>query len=105
VDAGVGFDAITVALLGSSTPWGTFAAGLLFGALKAGSFTMKAAEQIPLEIVTVVQSFIVLFIAAPPLVRAIFFLPSPERTRKRDARRRKQELRREAALAAKEAAL
>ncbi|MFB4353549.1 ABC transporter permease [Microbacterium sp. LS_15] len=104
VDAGVGFDAITVALLGASTPWGTFAAGLLFGALKAGSFTMKAAEQIPLEIVTVVQSFIVLFIAAPPLVRAIFFLPSPERTRKREARRRKRELRREAALAAKEVA-
>ncbi len=99
VDAGVGFDAITVALLGRSTPWGTFAAGLLFGALKAGSFTMKAAEQIPLEIVTVVQSFIVLFIAAPPLVRAIFFLPSAERTRKREARRRKKELRLEVAAA------
>lgn len=103
-DAGIGFEAITVALLGGSTPWGTFAAGLLFGALKAGSFTMRSAEQIPLEIVTVVQSLIVLFIAAPPLVRAIFFLPSPERTRKREARRRKKELRHEARLAAQVAA-
>ncbi|GAA4198270.1 hypothetical protein GCM10022219_27440 [Microbacterium oryzae] len=88
VDAGIGFDAITVALLGRSTPWGTFAAGLLFGAFKAGSFTMKAAEQIPLEIVLVVQSFIVLFIAAPPLVRAIFVLPSPERDRRKRERSR-----------------
>ncbi|MGX9348054.1 ABC transporter permease [Microbacterium sp. KNMS] len=88
VDAGIGFDAITVALLGRSTPWGTFAAGLLFGAFKAGSFTMKAAEQIPLEIVLVVQSFIVLFIAAPPLVRAIFGLPSPERDRRKKEKKR-----------------
>ena len=83
IDAGIGFDAITVALLGRSTPWGTFAAGILFGAFKAGGFAMQAGEQIPIEIVTVVQSLIVLFIAAPPLVRAIFFLPSPERDRRR----------------------
>ena len=101
VDAGIGFDAITVALLGGSTPWGTFAAGLLFGALKAGSFTMKAAEQLPLEIVTVVQSFIVLFIAAPPLVRAIFFLPSEERAAKKEAKRRKKQLNREAGATVK----
>jgi simple sugar transport system permease protein len=93
VDANIGFDAITVALLGGSTPWGTFAAGLLFGALKAGSFTMRAAEQIPLEIVTVVQSMIVLFIAAPPLVRAIFRLPSPERDRRRQEKARMKRLR------------
>lgn len=36
---------------------------------------MAAAEGIPVEIVLVIQSLIVLFIAAPPLVRAIFRLP------------------------------
>ena len=77
LDAGIGFDAITVALLGRSRPWGTFVAGLLFGALKAGSFSMQAANNIPIDIVLVVQSLIVLFIAAPPLVRAIFRLPTP----------------------------
>jgi ABC-type uncharacterized transport system permease subunit len=77
VDAGIGFDAITVALLGRSTPWGTFAAGLLFGAFKAGSFTMQASQSIPIDIVLVIQSLIVLFIAAPPLVRAVFRLPKP----------------------------
>ncbi|RZS67960.1 nucleoside ABC transporter membrane protein [Agromyces ramosus] len=82
IDAGIGFDAITVALLGRSTPWGTFVAGLLFGAFKAGGFSMQAAEGVPIEIVLVVQSLIVLFIAAPPLVRTIFRLPDPASRRR-----------------------
>jgi len=77
IDAGLGFDAITVALLGRSRPVGTLVAGLLFGALKAGGFVMQGANNIPNEIILVVQSIIVLFIAAPPLVRAIFRLPTP----------------------------
>ncbi len=77
IDAGIGFDAITVALLGRARPWGVFFAGLLFGAFKAGGFAMQAAEGIPIDIVLVVQSLIVLFIAAPPLVRALFRLPTP----------------------------
>ena len=78
VDAGIGFDAITVALLGRSHPLGILGAGLLFGAFKAGGFSMQASEGIPVDIVLVIQSLIVLFIAAPPLVRAIFRLPSKE---------------------------
>jgi ABC-type uncharacterized transport system permease subunit len=78
LDAGIGFDAITVALLGRSRPLGILGAGLLFGAFKAGGFSMQASEGIPVDIVLVVQSLIVLFIAAPPLVRAIFRLPAKE---------------------------
>jgi ABC-type uncharacterized transport system permease subunit len=77
IDAGIGFDAITVALLGRSRPWGVFAAGILFGALKAGGYSMQAANGVPIDIVLVVQSLIVLFVAAPPLVRSIFRLPAP----------------------------
>jgi len=77
IDAGIGFDAITVALLGRSRAWGTFAAGILFGALKAGSFSMQA-QNIPVDIVLVVQSLVVLFIAAPPLLRSVFFLPKTD---------------------------
>ncbi|MGB2950628.1 MAG: ABC transporter permease [Rhodococcus sp. (in: high G+C Gram-positive bacteria)] len=77
IDAGIGFDAITVALLGRSKPWGVFFAGILFGGFKAGGFAMQAAEGIPIDIVLVVQSVIVLFIAAPPLVRAVFRLSPP----------------------------
>ena len=79
IDAGIGFDAITVALLGRSSPLGILAAGLLFGAFKTGGFTMQSSQGIPIEIVLVVQSLIVLFIAAPPLVRAMFGLPQPGR--------------------------
>jgi simple sugar transport system permease protein len=72
ISGGLGFDAITVALLGRSNPWGTIAAGILFGALRAGGVTMQARTGTPIDIVLVVQALIVLFIAAPPLVRAIF---------------------------------
>jgi len=78
LDAGIGFDAITVALLGRSRPLGILAAGLLFGAFKAGGFAMQASQGIPIDLVLVVQSLIVLFIAAPPLVRAVFRLPAKE---------------------------
>jgi simple sugar transport system permease protein len=78
LDAGIGFDAITVALLGRSKPIGIMWAGLLFGAFKAGGFAMQASQNIPVDIVLVVQSLIVLFIAAPPLIRAIFRLPARE---------------------------
>jgi len=83
IDAGIGFDAITVALLGRSRPVGVFFAGILFGALKAGGYTMQAGQGIPIDIILVVQSLIVLFIAAPPLVRAIFRLPPPGAMRPR----------------------
>lgn len=82
IDSGIGFDAITVALLGRSRPWGVFVAGILFGAFKAGGFAMQAAEGVPIDIVLVVQSLIVLFIAAPPLVRAVFRLPTQGALRK-----------------------
>lgn len=85
IDAGIGFDAITVALLGRSRAWGTFAAGLLFGALKAGSFSMQA-QDIPVDIVLVVQSLVVLLIAAPPLLRTVFFLPKTDAEKAAKAR-------------------
>jgi simple sugar transport system permease protein len=74
VSAGLGFDAITVALLGRANPWGVLGAGVLFGALNAGGITMQAQTGTSLDIVTVIQALIVLFIAAPVLVRAIFRL-------------------------------
>lgn len=73
----IGFDAITVALLGRSKPVGTVLAALLFGALRAGSPLMQTASGTPIDIVMVVQAVIVLLIAAPPIVRAIFRLPTP----------------------------
>jgi ABC-type uncharacterized transport system permease subunit len=68
----VGFDAITVALLGRSHPLGVLVSALLFGALKAGGREMQGAAQVPLDLVTVLQALIVIFVAAPAMVRAIY---------------------------------
>ena len=70
----LGPDAITVALLGRSRPLGVVGAALLFGALRAGAPLMQVETGTPVDIVLVVQSVIVLLIAAPPLVRAVFGL-------------------------------
>ena len=69
-----GIDAITVALLGRARPLGVVLAALLFGALHAGGIAMQASTSTPLTITTVIQSLVVLFVAAPPLVRGIFRL-------------------------------
>ncbi|MGS0686192.1 ABC transporter permease [Nakamurella sp. GG22] len=90
VAASYGFDAITVALLGRSKPFGTVLAGLLFGALQAGGYTMQSLTGTPIDVVLVLQSLIVLLIAAPPLVRRVFFLPG--RTKSSRRQRKPQEV-------------
>ncbi|QSB16699.1 ABC transporter permease [Natronosporangium hydrolyticum] len=70
----VGFDGILVGLLGRAKPWGVLAAALLFGALQAGGRSMQTSAGISLELVQVIQALIVIFVAAPALVKAIFRL-------------------------------
>lgn len=67
----IGFDAITVALLGRSRPLGVVLAATLFGALRAGSPLMQTSANTPIDIVLVIQATIVLLIAAPVLVREL----------------------------------
>lgn len=71
----IGFDAITVALLGRNKPLPTVLAGILFGAFKAGGRLMDASANVPIDMVLVLESVIVLLIAAPPFVRWLFHLP------------------------------
>jgi simple sugar transport system permease protein len=68
----IGFDAIALALLGRSHPFGVLWSGLLFGALIAGGRLMQAAAGVSVDLVIVMQALIVIFIAAPELVRTIF---------------------------------
>ncbi|MFP5321790.1 MAG: ABC transporter permease [Acidimicrobiia bacterium] len=70
--ASVGFDAIALALLGRATPIGVVGAGLLFGALQAGSTGMQAQTSTPIDIIFVIQALIILFVAAPAIIRAIW---------------------------------
>jgi general nucleoside transport system permease protein len=69
-----GIDAITVALLGFGRPLGVVLAGLLFGAMKAGAPLMQAATGTPVDMVQVLEAVIVLFVAAPLLIRTVFRL-------------------------------
>jgi simple sugar transport system permease protein len=73
----IGFDGITVALLGRGRPWGVVASAVLFGALHAGGNRMQQVSHLAIDLVTVVQAVIVIFIAAPALVKAIFRLREP----------------------------
>ncbi len=70
--AGIGFNAISVALLGRSHPIGVLFAGLLFGALEAGGRQMQVDAGVSIDLIAIIQALIIVFIAAPLLVRAIF---------------------------------
>jgi general nucleoside transport system permease protein len=70
----IGFDGITVALLGRARPWGVVASAVLFGALHAGGNTMQQTAHVGIDLVLVIQALIVIFIAAPALVRQVFRL-------------------------------
>lgn len=68
----IGFDAIALALLGRSHPFGVVAAGLLFGGLAAGGQNMQASTDVGIDIVQVIQALIIVFIAAPALIKAVY---------------------------------
>ncbi|OAN76662.1 hypothetical protein A8B78_03865 [Jannaschia sp. EhC01] len=70
--AGIGFDAIAVALMGRSHPVGVLFAGLLFGGLEAGGRQMQVDAGVSIDLIGIIQALIIVFIAAPLLVRAIF---------------------------------
>jgi general nucleoside transport system permease protein len=74
--SGLGFDGITVALLGRGNPVGVVAAALLFGGLRAGAVQMQATTSTPVDLVQVIEALVIMFVAAPALVRAIFRLRS-----------------------------
>jgi len=70
--AGIGFDAIAVALLGRSHPVGILMAGLLFGALEAGGRQMQVDAGVSIDMISIIQALIIIFVAAPLLIKRIF---------------------------------
>ncbi len=77
---GYGFDAIALALLGKSNPFGVLAAAILFGALRNGATRMQSIAGVPVDIISVMQALIIAFIAAPAIVRYIYRLKTPSST-------------------------
>jgi ABC-type uncharacterized transport system permease subunit len=71
---GIGFDGITVALLGQGNPIGIMLSALLLGAMRAGAPLMQIKAGVPVEIIDVIQGVILIFLAAEVIVRRIFRL-------------------------------
>lgn len=69
---GYGFDAIAIALLGRNNPWGVVLAAVLFGAMRNGATRMQLLTQIPVDIISVIQALILLFVAADAIIRFIY---------------------------------
>jgi general nucleoside transport system permease protein len=73
----IGFDSISVALLGRAHPLGITLAALLFGAMRAGSGLMQINADIPVEIIDVIQASILFFLAADVVVRHLLRVRAP----------------------------
>jgi simple sugar transport system permease protein len=70
--SGLGFTAIALALVGRGTPTGVVLAAFLFAILQVGGRSMQAVTQTPIDIVVVIQALVIMFIAAPALIAAIY---------------------------------
>jgi simple sugar transport system permease protein len=75
---GVGFEGITVALLGKTHPVGVVFSSLLIGGMNAGATKMQFDSGVPAEIIQVVQALVLAFVAAPEIIRLIFRYKPPE---------------------------
>lgn len=69
VNAGLGFEGITIALLARANPIGVIPAGLLVGVMEAGASKMQFESGVAPEIIDVIQALILLFVAAPVIIR------------------------------------
>ncbi|MFZ3150449.1 MAG: ABC transporter permease [Anaerolineaceae bacterium] len=74
LSSGYGFDSIALALIGNNTPLGVILASLLFGILRNGATRMMVVSSIPIDIIDVIQAIILVFVAAPAIIRSIYHL-------------------------------
>lgn len=77
-----GFDGIAVALLGRAHPFGVVGGALLFGVMRAGAGSMQRATEIPVDIISIVQGVILLFVAAQVIIQRL--LPAARSRRRRE---------------------
>lgn len=68
----VGFDGITVALLGQTHPLGVVLAAFMFGALDGGASRMQFESGVAADIIQVIQALVLAFVAAPMIIRSLF---------------------------------
>jgi len=69
---GYGFDAIAIALLGKSHPLGVVLAAILFAAMRNGATRMQFLTQMPVDLISMLQALILLFVAADAIIRYLY---------------------------------
>ncbi len=74
---GYGFDAIAISLLGRNHPLGVVLSAILFGAMRNGATRMQFLTQIPVDVISVIQALILLFVAADVIIRYIYRIRAP----------------------------
>lgn len=74
LSGGIGFTAIALALLAGLRPGGVVLAALLFGALTTGGKSMGIESGIPFDLLVFIMALVIMFIAAPNLIRSIWRL-------------------------------
>ena len=75
---GYGFDAIAIALLAKIHPLGVVVSSILWGAMRNGASRMQFLTQIPVDVISVIQALILLFVAADAIIRWIYRIRAEE---------------------------
>ena len=75
---GYGFDAIAIALLGKTHPAGVVLASILFGGMRNGGTRMQFLTRIPIDVISIIQALILLFVAADAIIRQIYRIKAKE---------------------------
>ena len=78
---GGGLTALALALIAGLRPSGIVLVCLLYGFLNAGAKTMVVETGTPLDLLDVVIALVLMFVAAPGVIRGLWRLPTPEPSR------------------------
>jgi simple sugar transport system permease protein len=77
--SGYGFDSIAIALLANNNPFGIVAASFLFGAMRNGADLMELNSGVSKYVISVIQALLLLFAAAPPIIRWLYRIKAERR--------------------------
>ncbi len=69
--SGYGFAGISIAALAAYNPIGVIFSAFLIGILKSGTITLNRTTSIPVELVDIIQVLVLIFVAAPALIKSI----------------------------------
>ena len=78
--SGYGWDSIGIALLARNDPFGIIASSFLFGAMRNGADLMELSSGVSKYIISLLQALVLLFVAAPIVVRWIYRIKDEKQT-------------------------